>query len=109
MLNRRTDFVITNLLAAKQSNDSLKRRTHGRFSAFVFERDEKQRRFRKADGTLFRWIGKFRGTKRNFDCFLRCLIIRAEIFRDALAPARFAFTRLVDYDRRVFGKPFAEA
>src|ERR1700746_2714232 len=77
LLDRRADFVVANLLAAKQSNDSLKRRTHGRFSAFVFERNEKQRRLRKADGTLFRRIGKLRSTKRDFDSFLRSLIIRA--------------------------------
>src|ERR1700757_2451778 len=70
LLNRRADFVVARLLTAKQSNDSLKRRTHGRFSAFVFERNEKQRRLRKADGTLLRRICEFRRTKRDFDSFL---------------------------------------
>ena len=56
-----------------------------------------------------RRIGHFGITERNFDRFLRGLIIRTQIVHDALAAPGLAFARLVDNNRRIFGKSFAEA
>src|SRR4029077_3164826 len=108
LLDRRTDIVVTDFLTTKQADDTSERGAYRHFSAFVFERNEKQRRLRKAYGALLRRIAQLQDAQPDFDRFGGSLVVFVQKFDHAPPAPGFAFSCFIDNNRRVLGKSLAE-